>query len=146
MSQQTAEQEVAVSSIAEKQSLDILDQLMKPEVQQSLTVLVDNLPKLAEMVTLMTKAYDFAQGVATDKVLINDFAQGIGEFVKPVQEKAKGIAQAAIEAGERSQEAAGSTVGLFAMLKMLKDPEVQKTLRFAQAFLNVLAEKRNLNV
>lgn len=145
MSQQTAEQEIAVSIAEQKQSLDILDQLMKPEVQQSLTVLVDNLPKLAEMVTLMTKAYDFAQGLATDKVLINDFAQGIGEFVKPVQEKAKGIAQAAIEAGERSQEAAGSTVGLFAMLKMLKDPEVQKTLRFAQAFLNVLAEKRNLN-
>ncbi|TXK84414.1 DUF1641 domain-containing protein, partial [Paenibacillus sp. N3.4] len=93
--------------------------------------------------TLMTKAYDFAQGVATDKVLINDFAHGIGEFVKPVQEKAKGIAAAAIEASERSQTEAGSTVGLFAMLKMLKDPEVQKTLRFAQAFLNVLAERKN---
>jgi uncharacterized protein YjgD (DUF1641 family) len=143
MSQLSTEQAAALSVADEKQPLDVLDQLMKPEVQQSLTVLVDNLPKLAEMVTLMTKAYDFAQGIATDKVLINDFAQGIGEFVKPVQEKAKGIATAAMEAGERSQEAAGTTVGLFAMLKMLKDPEVQKTLRFAQAFLNVLAERRN---
>ncbi|UJF34912.1 DUF1641 domain-containing protein [Paenibacillus hexagrammi] len=129
--------------VGETKTVDVLDQLMKPEVQQSLTVLVDNLPKLAEMVTVLTKAYDFAQGIATDKVLINDFAQGIGEFVKPVQEKAKGIAQAAIEASERSQADAGSTVGLFAMLKMLKDPEVQKTLRFAQAFLNVLAERKN---
>lgn len=143
MSQLSAGQEIAASLVEEKQTLDVLDQLMKPEVQQSLTVLVDNLPKLAEMVTLMTKAYDFAQNIATDKVLINDFAQGIGEFVKPVQEKAKGIAAAAIEAGERSQEAAGSTVGLFAMLKMLKDPEVQKTLRFAQAFLSVLSERKN---
>ncbi|MBD2870262.1 DUF1641 domain-containing protein [Paenibacillus arenilitoris] len=144
MSQLSTEQ-VAVSIAEEKQSLDVLDQLMKPEVQQSLTVLVDNLPKLAEMVTMMTKAYDFAYGIATDKVLINDFAQGIGEFVKPVQEKAKGLATAAMEAGERSHEAeaAGATVGLFAMLKMLKDPEVQRTLRFAQAFLNVLAERRN---
>ncbi len=144
MSQVSSEQEVAVSVADQKQSLDILDQLMNPEVQQSLTVLVDNLPKLAEMVALMTKAYDFAQNVATDKVLINDFAHGIGEFVKPVQEKAKGIAQAAIEAGERSQEAAGTTVGLFAILKMLKDPEVQKTLRFAQSFLSVLAERKNV--
>ncbi|MEV5029953.1 DUF1641 domain-containing protein [Paenibacillus sp. LPE1-1-1.1] len=143
MSQPSAGQEVAASLAEEKQSLDVLDQLMKPEVQQSLTVLVDNLPKLAEMVTLMTKAYDFAQNIATDKVLINDFAQGIGEFVKPVQEKAKGIATAAIEAGERSQEAANTSVGLFAMLKMLKDPEVQKTLRFAQAFLSVLSERKN---
>ncbi|OMF30040.1 hypothetical protein BK133_16860 [Paenibacillus sp. FSL H8-0548] len=146
MSQPSAGQEVAASLVEEKQTLDVLDQLMKPEVQESLTVLVDSLPKLAEMVTLMTKAYDFAQGIATDKVLINDFAQGIGEFVKPVQEKAKGIAAAAIEAGERSQEAANSSVGLFAMLKMLKDPEVQKTLRFAQAFLSVLSERKNENV
>ncbi|MGO4373509.1 DUF1641 domain-containing protein [Paenibacillus sp. 2TAB19] len=143
MSQPSAQQEVSASLAEEKKSLDVLDQLMQPEVQNSLTVLVDNLPKLAEMVTAMTTAYDFAKGIATDKVLINDFAQGIGEFVKPVQEKAKGIAQAAIEAGERSQADTSSTVGLFAMLKMLKDPEVQKTLRFAQAFLNVLAERKN---
>ncbi|EFM08620.1 protein of unknown function DUF1641 [Paenibacillus curdlanolyticus YK9] len=139
---QTAQQEVAVGLAQEAKSLDVLDQLTKPEIQQSLTVLVENLPKLAEMVTMMTKAYDFAYGVATDKVLINDFAQGIGEFVKPVQEKAKGIAAAAIEAGDRAQ-ADTSTVGLFGMLKMLKDPEVQKTLRFAQAFLNVMAERKN---
>ncbi|RTE07170.1 DUF1641 domain-containing protein [Paenibacillus whitsoniae] len=143
MSQPTAVQEVAATIAAEPKSLDVLDQLLKPEVQQSLTVLVDNLPKLAEMVTVLTKAYDFAQNIATDKVLINDFAQGIGEFVKPVQEKAKDIASAAIEAGERSQAEAGTTIGLFGILKMLKDPEVQKTLRFAQAFLNVLAERKN---
>ncbi|QAY67627.1 DUF1641 domain-containing protein [Paenibacillus protaetiae] len=139
MTQTSAPQE---SAVVETQKLDVLDQLMKPEVQQSLTVLVDALPKLAEIVTLATKAYDFAQSVATDKVLINDFAHGIGEFVKPVQEKAKGIAAAAIEAGERAQADAGATVGLFGMLKMLKDPEVQKTLRFAQSFLNVLAERK----
>lgn len=143
MSQTSTIQEVPAPIIAETKSLDVLDQLLKPEVQESLTLLVDNLPKLAEMVNMLTKAYDFAQNVATDKVLINDFAQGIGEFVKPVQEKAKNIASAAIEAGDRSQADVGTTIGLFGMLKMLKDPEVQKTLRFAQAFLNVLAERKN---
>ena len=69
MSQTTAQQEVATALAEERKSIDVLDQLMKPEVQQSLTVLVDDLPKLAEMVTMMTKAYDFAQGIATDKVL-----------------------------------------------------------------------------
>ncbi|CAN7539027.1 DUF1641 domain-containing protein [Paenibacillus sp. LjRoot153] len=143
MSQTSTVQEVPAPIVAESKSLDVLDQLLKPEVQESLTLLVDNLPKLAEMVNMLTKAYDFAQNVATDKVLINDFAQGIGEFVKPVQEKAKNIASAAIEAGERSQADVSTTIGLFGMLKMLKDPEVQKTLRFAQAFLNVLAERKN---
>ncbi|MEI7026393.1 DUF1641 domain-containing protein [Paenibacillus sp. y28] len=129
------------AELEERQSLDVLDQLMQPEVQQSLTVLVENLPKLAEMVTVLTKAYDFAQSVATDHVLIDDFKHGIEEFVKPVSEKAKGIAAAAIEAGDRAQ-AETATVGLFGILKMLKDPQVQKTLRFAQAFLSVMAEKQ----
>ena len=35
-----------------KEQLDLLDQLLKPEVQQSLTVLVDQLPKLAELTTI----------------------------------------------------------------------------------------------
>jgi len=139
---QSVQQEVAAGLAQEAKPLDVLDQLTKPEIQQSLTVLVENLPKLAEMVTTLTKAYDFAHGLATDKVLINDFAAGIGEFVKPVADTAKGIASAAMEAGERAQADASATIGLFGMLKMLKDPEVQKTLRFAQAFLNVLAERK----
>ncbi|RUS49047.1 DUF1641 domain-containing protein [Cohnella sp. AR92] len=126
---------------AEKPAIDVLDQLIKPEIQDSLNVLVENLPKLAEMVTFLTKAYDFAQNVATDKVLINDFAHGIGEFVKPVVDKTKNIAAAAIEAGDRAQTET-ATIGLFGLLKMLKDPQLQKTLRFAQAFLTALGEKQ----
>ncbi|HFL3236852.1 TPA: DUF1641 domain-containing protein, partial [Clostridioides difficile] len=138
MSQSPTQQEVPVTEGADQQqSLDVLDQLMKPEVQESLTVLVENLPKLAEMVTVMTKAYDFAQSIATDKVLISDTMSAMGEFAKPVVNTAKGVASAAIEAGDRAQ-VDQSTVGLFGMLKMLKDPNVQKSLRFAQAFLSVL--------
>jgi len=125
----------------EAKPTDVLDQLIKPEVQESLTILVENLPKLAEMVTVLTKAYDFAQSVATDRVLIDDLKGGLEEFVQPIQEKAKGIAVAAIEAGERAQ-ADTTTIGLFGMLKMLKDPQVQKSLRYAQAFLSVMAEKQ----
>lgn len=123
--------------------LDVLEQLLKPEVQSSLNVLVENLPKLAEMVTLLTKAYDVAATVANDKVLVNDMIHGVGEFVKPIQEKAKGFASAAIEANDRAQADASSTIGLFGLLKMLKDPQVQSTFRFAQAFLEVLSERKH---
>jgi uncharacterized protein YjgD (DUF1641 family) len=135
---ETTTQEAVLTPAARE---DVLDQLMKPEVQQSLTVLVENMPKLAEMVTLMTKAYDFVQSVSTDRVLIEDLKGGMDEFVKPITEKAKGIASAAIEAGDRSQ-AESSTIGLFGLLKMLKDPQVQQSLRYAQAFLEVLGERR----
>lgn len=119
---------------------DVLDQLMKPEVQESLTVLVENLPKLAEMVVILTKTYDLVQNVVTDKVLIDDLKGGVEEFVKPIQDKAKGYAAAAIEANDRAH-ADSATIGLFGLLKMLKDPQVQKTFRFAQAFLEVLSER-----
>ncbi|WP_028559146.1 DUF1641 domain-containing protein [Paenibacillus pinihumi] len=141
MSDTLTQQPVGEASGSARGELDILDQLMKPEVQKSLTELVEHLPKLAEMVTIMTKAYDVAQTVATDKVLINDFAGGISEFVKPITDKAKGIASAAVEAGDRAQTEQ-SSIGLFGLLRMLKDPQVQKTLRFAQAFLDVQAERQ----
>ncbi|GKS11596.1 DUF1641 domain-containing protein [Paenibacillus chitinolyticus] len=129
------------STTEKRETQDVLDQLMKPEVQESLTVLVENLPKLAEMVTILTKAYDLAQSVASDQVLIDDLKGGMNEFVKPITEKAKGVAAAAIEASDRAQ-AEHSTIGLFGLLKMLKDPQVQKTFRFVQAFLDVQAERQ----
>ena len=137
MSETTTQETVLAPASRE----DVLDLLMKPEVQNSLTVLVENMPKLAEMVTLMTKAYDFVQSVTTDQVLIDDLKGGMEEFVKPITEKAKGIASAAIEASDRSQ-AETTTIGLFGLLKMLKDPQVQQSLRYAQAFLEVLGERR----
>jgi len=140
---QISQEAVGSDAAVERNSQDVLDQLLKPEVQESLTVLVDNLPKLAEMVTFLTKAYDFAQNIVTDKVLINDFAHGIGEVAKPVVEKTKEIAAAAIEANDRAQTETAGTIGLFGILRMLKDPQVQKTLRFTQAFLQALAEKNN---
>lgn len=125
-----------------RESADVLDQLMKPEVQQSLTVLVENLPKLAELVTILTKTYDVVQNVVTDQVLIEDIKGGMEEFVKPIQEGAKGIASAAIEANDRVATAQTTSIGLFGILRMLKDPQVQKMLQLSQAFLDVMAERR----
>ncbi len=152
MSETTAQQAAAQETVAPENSTsssakqpDVLDQLMKPEVQESLTMLVENLPKLTEMVTLLTKTYDFAQSVATDRVLIDDLAGGMQEIVKPIQEKAKDYAAAAIEANDRAQ-ADANTIGLFGLLRMLKDPQVQKMFRFGQAFLDVLAERQKKQI
>lgn len=125
-----------------RESIDVLDQLMKPEVQQSLTILVENLPKLAELVTILTKTYDVVQNVVTDQVLIDDIKGGMEEFVKPISDTAKGIASAAIEANDRVATAQTSSIGLFGILRMLKDPQVQKMLQVSQAFLDVMAERR----
>ncbi|KIL40107.1 hypothetical protein SD70_15620 [Gordoniibacillus kamchatkensis] len=120
---------------------DVLDQLLQPEVQEALTQLVEQLPKLAEMMSLLTKTYDLAQQVASDRVLIQDIVGGFKEVVKPLEEKAKGIASAVIEANDRAEQSE-ATIGLFGMLKLLKDPELQRMLRFGQAYLDIVAERK----
>ncbi|GGH75626.1 uncharacterized protein YjgD (DUF1641 family) [Pullulanibacillus pueri] len=124
---------------AKAEQLDVLEQLLKPEVQESLTSLVESLPKLTEMVNVMTKSYDFFQSVATDEVLINDFRGGFKEFLKPIEGKAKEVAATAMEAkelAERNEE----TIGLFGLLRLLKDPQAQKLFRFVQAYLKLTSE------
>jgi len=120
---------------------DLLDQLLKPEVQQSLTTLVEQLPKLAEVVTLLTKTYDMAQLVATDEVLKNDTVSALKEMSEPVIGSVKNLAATAIEAKDRA-ETTNETIGIFGLLKLLKDPETQKLFRFANAFLEIQAERK----
>ncbi|RKP49948.1 DUF1641 domain-containing protein [Cohnella endophytica] len=137
-----AEQGSAVTEAAAK--LDVLDQLLKPEVQQAITVLVDQLPKLAEMMSVLTNIYDIAQKVTNDRVLIQDMVGGIQEVLKPVGEKVKDYASAAIEASDRADNS-DATIGVFGMMKLLKDPELQRMLRFSQAYLNILGERKQNN-
>ena len=138
MSETTEHQQVSLN----KQQVELLDQLLKPEVQESLTTLVDQLPKLTELITVMTKSFDFAQSVATDDVLKADTVAAITEILEPVKETAKDVAQTAIEAKERS-EASNEVIGIFGLMKLLKDPQAQKLFRFTQAYLAVMNEREN---
>jgi len=132
-----AEVEQPAAKVAQN---DVLDQLMKPEVQASLNTLIEQLPKLSEMMTMMTKTYDVVQTVANDHILIDDIKGGMMEVLNPVKDKAKYYASAAIEACDRAKTDT-STVGLFDLLRLMKDPQVQKMFRIAQAFMNVLSER-----
>lgn len=127
---------------ARQEQLDVLDQLLKPEVQESLNTLVEQLPKLTELVNILTKSYDFAQSVATDDVLKNDTVSAISEIATPVVDSVKGLAANAIEAKDRA-EVNNDVIGLFGLLRMMKDPQAQKLFRFAQAFLEVSSERKN---
>ncbi|KOP81811.1 DUF1641 domain-containing protein [Cytobacillus solani] len=129
-----------MSSNRERQ--DILDQLLKPEVQESLTALVDQLPKLTELLNVLNKSYDFAQSVATDDVLKNDTVGAIKEIVDPVKNSVKSIAATAIEAKDRAEES-HEVIGLFGLLKMIKDPQAQKLFRFITAYLEISSERSN---
>lgn len=120
---------------------DVLDQLLKPEVQESITALVDQLPKLTELMTILTKTYDFAQSVATDDILKNDTVGAIKEVATPVIDCVKNMAANAIEAKDRAEDS-HEVIGIFGMLRLMKDPQVQKLFRFLNAYLEVSSEKK----
>jgi uncharacterized protein YjgD (DUF1641 family) len=132
--------EKTMSQESKREQLDVLDQLLKPEVQESLTTLVDQLPKLTELVNILTKSYDFAQSVATDDVLKNDTIGAVTEIVEPIKDTVKNVAATIIEAKDRAEES-NEVIGLFGLLKMIKDPQAQKLFRFMNAYLEVSSER-----
>lgn len=137
---ETKSVEETVAQTASQEQRDLLDQLLKPEVQQSLTALVEQLPKLTELLNILNKTYDFAQLVATDDVLKNDTVGAITEMMDPITKTVKGIAANAIEAKDRA-EGSNEIIGIFGLLRLLKDPQAQKLFRFVQAYLQVAAER-----
>ncbi|MEC0089036.1 hypothetical protein PMSD_14085 [Paenibacillus macquariensis subsp. defensor] len=136
ITQTTSEQALSTS----KDNNDLLDQLLKPEVQESLTALIQQLPKLNEIVNAMTKTYDFAHSVATDDVLKSDTVGAITEIVGPVVGSVKNVAANVIEAKDRAEKSQ-EVIGLFGLMKMLKDPQAQKMFRFVNAYLQVSEEQ-----
>lgn len=141
MSETITESKIEPSATAAGQQ-ELLEQLLKPEVQQSLSALVEQLPKINEMLGALTQTYDFAKSVATDEVLKNDIVGGFAEVAGPAVGKVKQVAANVIEAKDRA-EASQETIGLFGLMKMLKDPQAQKLFRFMNAYLQVSGERNS---
>lgn len=120
---------------------ELLEQLLKPETQNSLAVLIEQLPKLTEMVGTLTHSYDFVKTLANDETFKSDMVGAIAEIGGPVKDSVKTVAANVIEAKDRA-DASQETIGLFGLLKLLKDPEAQRMFRFVQAYLQVSGEKR----
>lgn len=139
MTETKAEQQTSAVPASQGQK-EVLEQLLTPEVQESLTVLVQQLPKLTELVDVLTKSYDFVKSVSTDEVLKNDTVGAIQEIAGPVVEQVKHVAVNVIEAKDRA-EASQEVIGLFGLMRMLKDPQAQKLFRFVNAYLQVSGER-----
>ncbi|MDC3415849.1 DUF1641 domain-containing protein [Aquibacillus salsiterrae] len=140
MSKENEEQQVF--SDAAQGERELLEQLLDPKVQESLTVLVKELPKLTELVSILSKSYDTVQSLAADDVFKSDTVGAVSEMVGPVKGSVKNIAATLIEAKDEADNSE-EVIGLFGLLKMLKDPQAQKLFRFVNAYLKVASEKSN---
>jgi uncharacterized protein YjgD (DUF1641 family) len=121
---------------------DVFDALLEPEVQKSLEALVQQLPKLTEITTLLVKAYDVASEALKDGETLEGVTRLVHDSVAPLQEKFKDGKSTVAEAKLRAEQDS-SHISVFTLLKLLKDPLVQKNLRFVFALLNVMGEKKS---
>ena len=136
MSETNTQSRSAEEAVVSQEKRDVIDQLLNPEVQESLTTLVDNLPKLTELVNLMMTSYDVVKALATDETLKNDTVGAITEVLNPVKDSVKKVAANVIEAKDVAENS-HETIGLFGLLKLIKDPQAQKLFRFANAYLEI---------
>lgn len=140
MSETNTQTQSAVT--ADQQAL--LEKLANPQVQASLNTLVDQLPQLTELVNTLTKSYTFTKQLATDEVFKSDIVHATTEIVGPVIEGAREIALNAVEAKDRAEKS-GEVIGIFGLMKMMKDPQAQKLFRFINAYLEVANERERAN-
>ncbi|NCU16528.1 DUF1641 domain-containing protein [Pallidibacillus pasinlerensis] len=139
MSKVLEEENVQTQTTGIQDERELLDQLLKPEVQKSLTTLVALLPQLTELVTTLAKSTETVKSLVTDERLQQDTIGAMKEFVGPVTNSVKQVAANVIEAKDRAEESQ-EVIGIFGLLKMLKDPQAQKLFRFLNAYLQVSAE------
>lgn len=114
---------------------------LNKENLEALTVLIESLPRLAKMVTLLDKVCTTVEPLVTDKnslAYLFDTAKVVTSPVTDRVEEGVSIVKEAQVRAERNRE----TISIFGVMKMLKDPAVQKGLKFTQALLDVLSEKK----
>lgn len=133
---ETISKEIAETKASQGER-ELLDLLLNPEVQESLTTLVKELPKLTELVSMLSTI----QSLATDEVLKSDTVGAISEVMEPVKKSVKQMAVNVMDAKEMAEEST-EVIGIFGLLKMLKDPQAQKLFRFVDAYLKIAAERK----
>ncbi|MEC2074513.1 hypothetical protein [Metabacillus fastidiosus] len=110
------------------------------ETIEALAGLLEKLPKLYKMMEQLENLFDFASAVLGDQKTIDYAAESIKSYAEPVVKKGKqGLSL--IEEIQQQVQTETEPVKLFKMIKWLKDPNVQQSLKFIQATLTVLTRK-----
>lgn len=110
------------------------------ETLASLTTVIDQLPTMAKLLHLVSRVYQAGEDVVTDGDTLDGASKMIQQYTQPVIKSAQKGYQAFTVAKERAEHDT-TTYSVFGLLKLLKDPNVQKGIRFAQALLDTLGEE-----
>ncbi|MCL6487375.1 MAG: DUF1641 domain-containing protein [Alicyclobacillus mali] len=120
---------------------DAFELLLKPENQEALRVIVEQLPKLASVLRLFGKLYDAAEEILSDGATLGAVEELVKEKTSPVMAKYRALTDAYREAKVRAEHDR-TQFSVFGVLRLLKDPVVQENLRLISAFLAVQSERK----
>jgi uncharacterized protein YjgD (DUF1641 family) len=117
------------------------DVLRLPETQQALTALLKELPRLATTITVMSRLCQAAEDALMDPEFMGGVEDMLRAKLRPWRERAREWREAVEEARERADRS-DVRIGVFGLLRLLRDPGVQRALRFAAALADVLERRR----
>jgi uncharacterized protein YjgD (DUF1641 family) len=111
------------------------------ENMEALATIIESLPRLAKMVTLLDRVATTIEPLVTDKTILADLTDTAKLVTTPLKERVQEGTSIVKEAKQRAERNT-STISIFGALKLLKDPNVQYGLKFTQALLDILSEKK----
>ncbi|AMA72964.1 MULTISPECIES: DUF1641 domain-containing protein [Aneurinibacillus] len=114
---------------------------LNKENMEALAVMIESLPRIAKCVTLLDRLFSTIEPLITDKESLAYLADTVKLVTTPVTERVQEGVSIVKEAKERAAQNQ-TNISIFGLLKLLKDPTVQDGLKFVQALLEVLSEKK----
>lgn len=120
---------------------DLPDVNMNRDTLNATLTLVDKLPKLVETINAIEPMAEFVQAVLNDRQSLENLVRGAEDLVKPAKDTLQEGLSIVAEAKRRAADDR-TPVGIFSLLKLLKDPTVQYGIHFAQAMVAVLGERK----
>jgi uncharacterized protein YjgD (DUF1641 family) len=121
---------------------DVLDLVVQPEIKEFLVTTVQMIPKITNIMKITSEMYDLTEALLKDTEMLEIFGEAMKGTTEPIQDTIEDGVSLVHEAQERA-EADTSNVGMIGLYRMLKDPTIQKNLRFMKALLAILAERRD---
>lgn len=121
---------------------DLPDVSINRDTLNAMMVLVDKLPKLVETITALEPMVEFVQAILSDRDSLQNLVKGAEDLIRPTQQRVQEGLSIMEEA--KSRAATDRTqVGIFSLLKLLKDPNVQYGIHFMQAVIAVIGERKS---
>lgn len=135
------EDQQSVRSLFERAEEQMAPFRIEKESIVALMALMDKMPKILKLVSALEQVADLAESLMKDKQSQQYLLASVQGYIKPVTHQIDHAVEVYQEAKERSEQKQ-QPVSIFDLYRLLKDPAVQKGLRFAQSVVEVIGEKQ----